>query len=212
MVQINKGDLVRIEYTGKLSSNGQIFDTTSEQVAREVGILQPGVSYGPKLAAFGTNTIMMGLEEAIASSQLGKPAEFAIPPAKAFGEKKPELVRMLSAKEFARQNLRPMPGMVLTLDGIAARVKSVESGRVVVDLNHPLAGEQVSYLLTVSDVITGPKEKIEALLATLGVQGTVSQNNGGFVVSISKDVAERRVLAVRGAIETIVPGTTFKVE
>ena len=211
MVQAKKGDLVRIEYTGKLESNGSIFETTDGQLAKDIGIFQENGSYGSKLAAFGTNTIMIGLEEAILSSTLGKEEEFSISPEKAFGVKMPELVRMMSERDFASQQVRPVPGTILMLDGKLAKVKSASSGRVVVDFNHPLAGEQVRYSLKVNEVISEPEKKIRALLESLAVKGEVSQNGKGFTVSFKKSEDEIRVQAAKSAIGVIVPGTTFKV-
>ncbi len=210
MVQAKKGDLVRMEYTGRLASNGAVFDTTDESVAREAGILRQNAAYGPKLAAFGTNTVMLGLEEAIISSTLGKTEEFTIKPEKAFGNKDPSLVRMMPERDFAKQQLRPFPGLVVSLDGVAARVKSVNSGRVTVDFNHPLAGEPVVYALNVSELINEPRAKISALLESLGVKGEISGNGEGLTVSFGKGEDEKRVQAVKNAIDVIVPGTTYK--
>ena len=211
MVQAKKGDLVRIEYTGKLASNGSVFETTDAKLARDIGIFQEKNTYGPKLAAFGTNTIMVGLEEAILSSTLGKEEEFSISPEKAFGEKMPDLVRMMSERDFAEQQVRPVPGTILVLDGKLAKIKSASSGRVVVDFNHPLAGEQVRYNLKVNEVITEPEKKIKALLLSLAVKGEVSGNGKGFTVAFGKSEDGIRVQAAKSAIGVIVPGTTFKV-
>ncbi|MFA6489505.1 MAG: peptidylprolyl isomerase [Candidatus Micrarchaeia archaeon] len=210
MVQVKKGDLVRIEYTGKLASNGSIFETTDGNLARDIGIFQEKNSYGPKLAAFGTNTIMVGLEEAILSSTLGKEEEFSIVPEKAFGEKSQDMVRMMPMRDFVRQQVQPVPGRILMLDGVAAKVKSVSAGRVVVDFNHPLAGESVRYNLKVNEVISEPEEKIKALLLSLAVKGDVSKNGKGFVVSFPKTEDAVRVQAAKNAIDVIVPGTKYQ--
>jgi len=211
MIQLKKGDLVRIEYTGRLASNNAIFDTTSEQTAREIGIFRQGNPYGPKLVAFGTNTVMTGLEEAMVSSQVGKEEEFSISPEKAFGERDSSLVRLMPERDFHRQEIRPQPGMAVMLDGAAAKIKSVSPGRVTVDFNHPLAGEQVIYALKVSEVISEPEKKIAALLGSLGLKGEVAKNGKGFTVSFKKGEDARRIQAAKNAIDVIVPGTTYKV-
>lgn len=210
MVQVKKGDLVRIEYTGKLVSNGAIFETTDAKLARDIGIFSENGSYGSKLAAFGTNTIMVGLEEAIISSTLGKEEEFTIAPAKAFGEKSQDMVRMMPMRDFVREQVQPVPGRILMLDGVAAKVKSVSAGRVVVDFNHPLAGEPVRYSLKVNEVISEPEAKIKALLVSLAVKGEVSGNGKGYVVAFPKSEDAIRVQAAKNAIDVIVPGTKYK--
>lgn len=210
MVQVKKGDLVRIEYTGRLATNGAVFETTDEKLARDLGIYRQESAYGPKLAAFGTSTVMVGLEEAIASSTLGKQEEFSIVPEKAFGLKYPNLVRVMSEKDFARQQIIPVAGSIVMLDNIAAKIKSVESGRVVVDFNHPLAGEPVVYSLKVVEVIGEPEKKLKEMLVSLGINGTVSKSGKGFSVAFAASEPAQKVQAAKKAIEAIVPGTVCK--
>ena len=209
MVQANKGDLVRMEYTGRTASTGMIFDTTSEEIARKAGIFEQSAVYGPKLALFGTNAIMPGMEEAIISSSLGKGEDFLIEPGKAFGARQPDLVRVLSEKEFAKNRVQPVPGMVITLDNALARVKSVTSGRVVVDLNHPLAGESVLYSLKVQEVISDDGKKIEAILSLLGVSAEISQNGTGRRVSFKANQPQEKLETAKRAILSVVAGTSF---
>ncbi len=53
--------------------------------------------------------------------------------------------------------------MQVNIDGNIATVKSVSSGRVVVDLNHPLAGETLLYDIKVIDKLEADPERIKAL-------------------------------------------------
>ncbi len=212
MVNVKKGDLVRIEYTGRVASTGLVFDTTDESLARQAGIAESTAKYGPKLAVFGQNAIMQGMEGAIIDSVLGKKEEFLISADKAFGEKLPDLIRMLPQKEFAKQGVQPAPGLVITLDGVAARIKSVTSGRVVVDFNHPLAGESVLYSLKVNEVITEPKKKIEAILASFAISASVSEKAGKFEVVLPKSEPKEKLEAAKQAILVSVPGCEFTVQ
>ncbi|MEM2137794.1 MAG: peptidylprolyl isomerase [Candidatus Anstonellaceae archaeon] len=211
MVTIKKGDLVRMEFTGRVAATGAIFETTDETLARKIGIYEEGAIYGPKLAIFGNGNILPGMEEAIVKSTLNNTEQFVISADKAFGEKLPHLVRMIPEKEFARQNIKPVPGMVVGLDRALAKVKSVTSGRVVVDFNHPLAGETVSYSIKVVEVIADDKKKLEALCASLGLSPTISQSGSRFSVSFSKSDPPEKVEALKQAILAAVPGTEIKV-
>ncbi|RLG17951.1 hypothetical protein DRN67_04700, partial [Candidatus Micrarchaeota archaeon] len=90
------------------------------------------------------------------------------------------------------------PGMVLELDGKRAMVKSVNSGRVTVDLNHPLAGERLKYDLKLVGELKEPEKRAEELLSTtlrtkgeekgveLKIKGDVLEVNFG--EEISKDM------------------------
>jgi FKBP-type peptidyl-prolyl cis-trans isomerase 2 len=211
MVDAKKGDLVLIEYTGRVASTGQAFDTTDGSLARSEGIFDESARYGAKLALFGHKAIMQGLEEAIAAAPMGRSEDFMISPDKAFGKKLPGLVRMMPEKEFARQGVVPVAGMTITLDGVAARVKSVTSGRVVVDFNHPLAGESVLYSLKVTELISDPRKKIEAIASSLGVSASIAPDGGNFRVSFGKSDEPQKIEAAKSAILSAVPGTEFTV-
>lgn len=210
MVSVRKGDLMRLEYTGRVAATGQIFETTDESVARKAGIFRPSEIYGPKLALFGSGTMMRGVEEAVLVCALGKHENFLIPPEKGFGARLRELVRLVPEKEFARQNVRPVPGMLVNLDGTVARVKSVTSGRVAVDFNHPLAGESLLYSLKVQEVISDEAKKIEAILSSLSLSAEVSKNGQGFVVSFPKSAPAEKVERAKSAISAAAPGTEFR--
>lgn len=211
MVDARKGDLVRIEYTGRLASTGRVFDTTSEELAAQAGIFSSDAKYGPRLTLFGSGAMVRGVEEAILACPQGKSENFLIAPDKAFGERRPALVRMVAAREFAKQGVSPEPGMFLTLDGTGAKVKSVASGRVVVDFNHPLAGESVLYSLTVLEVISEGRKKIEAVLSSLGLPAEISQNGSGkCTVTFASSADSQKTEAARRSILLFMPETEFK--
>ena len=214
MANVKKGDLVKLEYTGRMAKTGQIFDTTDEAIAKKAGIWESSSLYGPKHALFGSGAIIPGMEEAVLQAQLGKAEDFVIEPKKAFGERDTELVRLIPEKEFRKQDVQPVPGMILTLDGAIARVKSVTSGRVVIDYNHPLAGEQVIYSIKVHEVITDDKKKIEAILSANALAGDIAQsasagNGGKFTVTL-KGVPAEKFEAAKRTISAVVPGTEVK--
>jgi len=210
MVSIKKGDFVRMEYTGKVAVTGAVFETTDESVAKKAGIYDPNAIYGPKLAIFGSRMIMRGIEAAIETAPLGKEEEFVLSPEHAFGKREQSLIRMMPEKEFAKQNVAPVPGMVISLDKMMATVKSVTSGRVVVDFNHPLAGEVVAYSLKVVEVISNDKHKLEAMLSSLGMPGTVSEKGKSLEVSFAAGQPAQKLDAAKKAMIAVVPGATFK--
>lgn len=206
MTSVKKGDVVRLEYTGRMAKTGQVFDTTDESVARKAGLWESSGIYGPKCAVFGFGTIMKGMEEAIEQSQPGKSEDFVIEPEKAFGTRENALVRMIAEKEFHKNQVQPQAGMTVTLDGAIARVKSVTSGRVVLDFNHPLAGERVIYSIKVHEVIADDAKRAEALLASLGVKGKISVVAGGILVLLEKGTDAKKAEAAKRTITAVVEG------
>lgn len=210
MASVKKGNVVRLEYTGRMAKTGQVFDTTDEAVAKQAGLWESSAIYGPRYAVFGSGTIIPGMEEAILQSQPGKSEDFAIEPAKAFGQRDSALVRLIAEKEFFKNEVRPAPGMMVTLDGAIARVKSVTSGRVVVDFNHPLAGEQVIYSIKVHEVIADDRKKIEAILSSNALAGEISQKNGGALCVTLKGVPAEKLESAKRTISAVVPGAEVK--
>lgn len=212
MASVKKGDLVRLEYTGKVAANGEVFETTDESVARKAGIYQADGIYGPKLILFGSGSVMPGVEEAILSCQEGVTANFTVPPEKGFGVRIPELARVMPEKEFSKQGVQPAPGMRLTMDGIFSRVKSVTSGRVVVDFNNPLAGESLLYSLKVIEVISDDRKKIDAILASLSLKADISKKGSICAVSFKSGENKKKTGIAARAIQAAVPGTEIKAQ
>ena len=110
-----------------------------------------------------------------------------------FAKPENKVINMMPEREFLKQNVAPSPGTVVSLDGALARVKSVTSGRVVVDYNHPLAGEQVVYSIKVHEIITDGRKKIEAILSSNALKGDIAQGDGGaLAVRCGRQGGQRR--------------------
>ena len=203
MAAVKKGDVVVLEYTGRLASSGAVFDTTDEGAARLAGIYDQNAQYGPKVAVFGVRAMIPGIEGAVAAGEVGRQSTITLPPEKAFGSRENALVRMLPEKEFARQGIRPETGMVVKLDGVLARVKSITSGRVVVDFNHPLAGETVVYDVKVNEVISDGQKKVEAILSSFRLSAKVQKDGELFKITTAPGSPKAAVDAARRTINMV---------
>lgn len=176
------GDFVRISYTGKIASTGAVFETTDEAAARQANIFTPKARYGHKVVALGFGQMIRGLEEAVRTLSPGKQGSFLLPPKKAFGERREDLVRVLPISKFSSQGVSPTPGMMVLLDSVAAKVKSVGAGRVTVDFNHPLAGENVVYSIRLEEVISDTGKKVQALLDSALLEADCKVNGSSLEV------------------------------
>ena len=96
--------------------------------------------------------------------EVGQKRTVKLEPKDAFGERKPEFIRMVALKEFKRRNIVPFPGLVVELNGLQGRVQSVSGGRVRVDFNHPLAGKAIEFELEVVEKVDGKERKAQALI------------------------------------------------
>lgn len=193
MDKLKDGEFIKISYTGKIAATGKVFDTTSAEKAKEAGITDEHRKYAPVLVVLGKDHVVKGLDESLRSMGIGEQKSIEISPENAFGVRDPNLVRILPLSEFRKRELDPFPGMLLDLDGTKGVVKSVSGGRVMVDLNHSLAGERVIYDVKVEEKLSETNSKIQAILDSFNLKADGFKLEGGvlqvvFPQSVEKDV------------------------
>ena len=154
---VKEGDFVSIKYAG--SSEGKVFDTNVAEEAKKAGLEQRR-KYSPLFVVAGKGQVVPGFDEALLKASEGKDEKASIPAAKAYGQANKDLVRLIPIAEFKKQGVTPYPGMVLNLDDTVAKVVSVESGRVKVDFNHPLAGKDLDFSFKIVKCAEGAEEKL----------------------------------------------------
>lgn len=128
------GDTALIRYTGKLA-DGVIFDSSE---GRE-----------PLEAVLGENMLIAAFENAILGMEIGEKKTITIPPEDAYGERVEELVLALPRKDMPT-HMTPEPGMLVQLaleqgEEFEAVITEVADTEIIVDANHPLAGEALTF-------------------------------------------------------------------
>ncbi len=141
--------VILVAYEGRDKETGKVFDKVEEEE--------------PYAVVLGEDSLLPGLEEALKTMREGEEREVELPPEKAFGERKKELIYIIPEKEFKKRGIRPVPGMPIEADGRVGRVLAVGGGRVQVDFNHELAGRTVIYRIKVISELKKPEEIAEAL-------------------------------------------------
>jgi len=164
MAIVKKHDFVEIEYTGKLKEDGAVFDTTRENAAREKGIYDKNADYSPAIICIGENNILKALDEQLVGKETGKEYTLEIDSENAFGRKDAKLIQMIPLSKFRQQRINPVPGLQLNIDGVFGIVKTVSGGRCLVDFNHPLAGKDLVYDVSINRIIDGTQDKLKSLL------------------------------------------------
>lgn len=164
--KIQQHDFIEIEYTGKLT-DGTVFDTTNERIAKEHHLYSPNRKYKPAVICVGERQILPGLDTQLVGKELGKEYTTNLLPEQAFGKRDIKHVRVIPLNAFQQHKVPPQPGLQVDIDGEIGIVTSVSGGRVVVNFNHPLAGKEVVYTFTVHKKITDQKEKVQAFLSSL---------------------------------------------
>ncbi len=204
MVKINGGDLVRIAFTGRRASDQSIFETTDVPTARDTGIFDPKIVYGPRLVIMDRGMMLPGLEEGIRRMEVGQTGKINIPYSVGFGPRHKELLRIMPEREFSKQGVRPQVGLMVNMDGVPARVKSASSGRVVLDFNHPLAEQDLMYIVNLLEVISEPAAKVKALAGQQGVQVEIIEEDKKNVVKIPKSIRPELARVLTGMFRAAV--------
>ena len=141
MTTPSNGDTVTIDYVLKRGDGQEVGNTAQ---------------VGPQQVQIGSGQIFPQIEEALTGMEVGDAKSVAIPCDKAFGPRRDELVI-----DIPRANLppepAPQPGMQLNAqspDGQPMTLLIVEVGdeSVKADGNHPLAGEDITFDLTLREI------------------------------------------------------------
>ncbi|MBX2888831.1 MAG: peptidylprolyl isomerase [Ferruginibacter sp.] len=134
MKQVKQGDLVKVHYTGKLTT-GEQFDSS---IGRE-----------PLQFSVGSGQMIKGFDDALPGMAVGEKKNFIIPAAEAYGERSEEnMVRI--PKENIPQDMQIEVGMQLMMSNdqgqnFEVTVAELIDDIVVLDANHFLAGKDLVF-------------------------------------------------------------------
>ncbi len=143
---IANGDRVQIHYTSK-SLEGSIIETS---IGRE-----------PFEFVVGAQDVLPGLSQGLLGMRAGESHALAVPADQAFGKHNPDLVRAIP-KLFLRSKAAAGDQLTAEVQGVTLDVwvQKVYSEEVVLDGNHPLAGETL--LIDVEVVHVQPAAKLNS--------------------------------------------------
>jgi len=174
--KVEEGDFVLVKLTGR-TQKGQIFRVSSEEDAKKAGIFdekkaQQGY-YTPEFVIVGKPGFLNeGLTEIIKEMNFFEKRSVRIPPIKAFGKRDPQKIERIGIAKFRKLNEGNAPklGQEFTnKKGQRGVVTNIVQGRVIVDYNHPLAGQTVDYNIEIIDKIEEFIEKIEYFMVNKGI-------------------------------------------
>ncbi|MFH1105743.1 MAG: peptidylprolyl isomerase [Candidatus Aenigmatarchaeota archaeon] len=178
---MENGQFVKINYVGRVKGTDEIFDLTDEAIAKENKLHDPKTRYGPVTVIIGEQMILPGLEEEIKKMKAGEKKTIELPPGKAFGERDSKLLKTFGEAQFKRQEMNPIPGLMVELNGIRGRVMSVSAGRVSVDFNHPLSGKTITYEIEVIGIVEKDVEKAKSIVQIFSNADAEVEINAGAV-------------------------------
>lgn len=141
MSEVKKDNTVKVHYTGKLE-DGKIFDSSVDREPLEFKV--------------GEGKIIPGFEDAVVGMNPGESKEIKIEPDDAYGQVRNDLFEEVNKQQLP-EDLEPKVGMELlskTPDGqeLRVRVAEVKDESIVIDANHPLAGEDLYFEIQLVEV------------------------------------------------------------
>jgi peptidylprolyl isomerase len=149
MTALPEGTLVIIHFEGKLV-DGDVFESTYDS--------------DPLPICLGNHEILETLEAAIRTMTKGETRTVRLTPEEGYGDYRDDRIITISQENMPPvENLTPGQELILRnpegedLPGI---ILSMENGIITIDANHPLAGEELEFTITLMDV--APQEGVEA--------------------------------------------------
>jgi FKBP-type peptidyl-prolyl cis-trans isomerase SlyD len=156
--------VVGIEYELRVAGDDQVVDSNMGQKPLEF--------------IFGKGQIIPGLEKELEGVSEGESKEVKVAPGEAYGEYNPEAIQDLPVEQFSGIDLEK--GMTLYGQGqngetVQVVVKDFNDENVTIDHNHPLAGKDLNFAVTVASI----REATEDELANGAVASECCSTEGG---------------------------------
>lgn len=143
-MEIKKGNSVSLDYEGKLD-DGTVFDSSKH-----------GDHTHPLEFKVGEGSVILGFEKNVIGLKVGEEKTFKIPAKDAYGEIQKSLIQKVPREAFPKDQ-KLEEGMVVILDTptgekLPLRVEKVEEKEVTLDLNHPLAGKDLTFNIKILEI------------------------------------------------------------
>src|ERR1043165_8979311 len=138
---VENGNTVQVHYTGTLK-NGETFDSSEGREPLEFTV--------------GSGQVINGFDKAVRDMNVGEKKTVNIPVDEAYGQRTQEALVSVPRSEFP-EDIAPEVGMELQMSDDQGHVfpvivAEVADDHVVLDANHPLAGEDLTFEIEVVNI------------------------------------------------------------
>ena len=139
-----KGDKVKVHYHGKLT-NGETFDSSSGREPLEFEV--------------GSGSVIKGFDEGVTGMQVGEKKTINIPVEEAYGPRSDDML-IEFPKDRLPQDMELEQGMQLMMSNgsgqnIPVTITEIQDDSVILDANHPLAGEDLVFDIELIEIVGG---------------------------------------------------------
>ncbi|MGB4441786.1 MAG: peptidylprolyl isomerase [Coriobacteriia bacterium] len=135
------GETVRVHYRGTLA-DGSEFDSSAGR--------------DPLEFTLGDDMVIPGFESAVGDLAVGESATVTLGVEDAYGPRNDAAFQQVPLEAFGE--MTPVPGLIVGLEGpngeqAAAAIAEVGDESVTLDFNHPLAGQELTFELTLVEIL-----------------------------------------------------------
>jgi peptidylprolyl isomerase len=142
--KVKDGDTVKVHYTGTLTEEGTVFDSSQDREPLEFTL--------------GEGKLIPGFEKAVVGMKEGDETTVEIESGDAYGQRREDL-ELEVAKSDLPDNIEPEVGMQLQMQqqengqAIPVQITAVEDELVKLDANHPLAGKDLTFDIELIEIV-----------------------------------------------------------
>lgn len=142
MAAVKEGDMVRVHYTGKFD-DGTVFDSSEDSTPMEFTV--------------GKGEVFQRVDEGVIGMNPGETKTIRIPMEEAYGPHKEERIFEFD-KTRAPEGFDPVIGQVVQMyrvDGLPVRATVIGKSETsfTMDCNHPLAGKDLIFDITLVEIV-----------------------------------------------------------
>lgn len=147
MQKVENGLYVSVHYTGTLE-DGKVFDSSEGRQPLEFQV--------------GAGQLISGFEQAVMDMALNEKKEFTLSPEEAYGQRDESQIHKFPVSEIPA-GMDPQVGQTISLStpegqSIPAVIADRDEENLTFDLNHPLAGQSLTFAIEVVGISDTPTQ------------------------------------------------------
>lgn len=144
MAQVKSGDTIKVHYHGKLTT-GETFDSSEGREPLEFKV--------------GSGMVIKGFDDGVTGMAIGEKKTIHIPVDEAYGPKNPDMIIPMPKERFPA-DMTIEVGMPLGMSDQHGQqfqvvVTEIQDTVVMLDANHPLAGQDLIFDLELVEIVGG---------------------------------------------------------
>lgn len=144
MAQVKAGDKIKVHYHGKLT-NGQTFDSSEGREPLEFEV--------------GSGQVIKGFDDGVTGMAVGDKKTIEIPADEAYGPRNEEMVIDMPKERFPAEMVLELGMPLMMTDGQGQNfqvvITEIKENTVMLDANHPLAGQTLIFDLELVEIVGG---------------------------------------------------------